>query len=141
MLFVRARPCIASLTKAQFPALAFASRTLTASPILRKMTQDKDGNKRSEGNEPHQYQAGSTTHREEDQWKKAPPYRIHEKNDNFDVKWKGKCHCGAVQYELSREKPLDSKYCHCTTCQRLHGVCVVLPYLRWPSAKKLTEHC
>jgi hypothetical protein len=23
---------------------------------------------------------------------------------------------------LSREKPLAAKYCHCTTCQRLHGV-------------------
>lgn len=85
------------------------------------MGETKDGDKRSDGNEPHQYQAGSTTSREEDQWKQKPPYRIHEKG-NFDVKWKGKCHCGAVQYEISREKPLASKYCHCTTCQRMHGV-------------------
>lgn len=85
------------------------------------MIEDKDGNKRSDGNEPHQYQAGSTTHRPEDEWKTKPPYRIHDKAENFDVKWKGKCHCGAVQYELSREKPLSSKYCHCTTCQRMHG--------------------
>ncbi|KAK4038545.1 Mss4-like protein [Parachaetomium inaequale] len=84
------------------------------------MSQDKNGNKRSDGNEPHQYQAGSTTSREQDQWKERPPYRIHDKAD-FDAKWKGKCHCGAVQYELSRERPLASKYCHCTTCQRMHG--------------------
>lgn len=83
--------------------------------------KDKDRNKRSDGNEPHQYQAGLPTNCEEDQWKERPPYKIHDK-DKFDVKWKGKCHCGAVQYELSLEKPLASKYCHCTTCQRLHGV-------------------
>jgi hypothetical protein len=86
------------------------------------MLEDKDGNKRSTGHEPHQYQAGSSTDRKEDEWKHRAPYKIHDKAENFDVKWRGKCHCGAVQYELSREKPLASKYCHCTTCQRLHGV-------------------
>jgi len=49
------------------------------------------------------------------------PYRIHDEAEDFPVKWKGKCHCGAVRYELSRDKPLASKYCHCTTCQRMHG--------------------
>ncbi|KAI9148071.1 hypothetical protein HJFPF1_11893 [Paramyrothecium foliicola] len=80
-----------------------------------KMGQDNDGQ------EAHQFQAGKTTHREEDQWKHRAPYRVHDKADGFDVKWKGKCHCGRVQYQLSREKPLSSKYCHCTTCQRLHA--------------------
>ncbi|KAH8903817.1 hypothetical protein BR93DRAFT_930955 [Coniochaeta sp. PMI_546] len=73
------------------------------------------------GEKAHQYQAGDTTHREEDQWKFKAPYKIHDKGDKFEAKWKGKCHCGKVQYELSRDKPLASKYCHCTTCQRLHG--------------------
>lgn len=86
------------------------------------MFENKQGGKRSDGDEPHQYQANSTAHRDEDQWKFRPPYRIHDKAENFPVRWKGRCHCGAVQYELSREKPLASKYCHCTTCQRLHGV-------------------
>ena len=86
------------------------------------MSETRRGDKRSDGNEPHQYQAGSTTDREEDQWKHRAPYRIHDNPKDFPVKWKGKCHCGAVQYQLSREKPLASKYCHCTTCQRLHGV-------------------
>jgi len=85
------------------------------------MGEDKDGNKRSDGNEPHQHQASSRTDREEDQWKFRAPYLIHKGPDKFDVKWKGKCHCGAVQYQLKREKPLSSKYCHCTTCQRMHG--------------------
>ncbi|KFA61047.1 hypothetical protein S40285_08010 [Stachybotrys chlorohalonatus IBT 40285] len=84
----------------------------------RKMGQeDTNGG----GQEAHQYQASKSTHRDEDQWKHRAPYRIHEKNDNFDVKWKGKCHCGKVEYQLAREKPLSVKYCHCTTCQRLHG--------------------
>lgn len=86
------------------------------------MTEDKEGNKRSDGHEPHQYQAGSGTSHKEDHWKERPPYRIQDKESGFDAKWKGKCHCGAVQYELSRDKPLASKYCHCTTCQRMHGV-------------------
>ncbi|KAK0610668.1 Mss4-like protein [Bombardia bombarda] len=78
--------------------------------------------KESDGAEAHQYQAGSTTHREEDQWKHRPPYRLNDDGGkDFVAKWKGKCHCGAVQYELSRDKPLASKYCHCTTCQRMHG--------------------
>jgi len=57
-----------------------------------------------------------------DDWKKKPPYNVHDdNNEGFDVKWEGRCHCGKVKYQLSRDKPLDSKYCHCTTCQRLHG--------------------
>lgn len=72
--------------------------------------------------EAHQHQAGSTTHREEDEWKHREPYKIHDKQEGFDAKWKGKCHCGKVKYELSRDKPLASKYCHCGTCQKLHGV-------------------
>ncbi|KAK1826278.1 Mss4-like protein [Podospora conica] len=79
--------------------------------------------KRSDGTEPHQHQAGSSTTRDEDQWKFRPPYRLADDDDTapFDVKWRAKCHCGAVRYELSRARPLAAKYCHCTTCQRLHG--------------------
>lgn len=76
----------------------------------------------SDKQEPHQFQAGDTTHREEDQWKFREPYRVHDKAEDFDVKWEGSCHCGKVTYQLSRDKPLAAKYCHCTTCQRLHGV-------------------
>ncbi|ROW01278.1 hypothetical protein VMCG_05876 [Cytospora schulzeri] len=72
--------------------------------------------------EPHQHQASSTTHRSEDEWKHNAPYRIHhESKEGFEVKWRGECHCGRIKYELSRDRPLASKYCHCTTCQRLHG--------------------
>jgi hypothetical protein len=55
------------------------------------------------------------------EWKQRPPYRIHEKNEDFDVKYEANCHCGKVRYQLSRREPLDSKLCHCTTCQTQHG--------------------
>jgi hypothetical protein len=55
------------------------------------------------------------------EWKQRPPYRVHEKNEDFDVKYEANCHCGKVQYQLSRREPLDSKLCHCTTCQTQHG--------------------
>lgn len=72
-------------------------------------------------NEAHRHQAGSTTHRDQDEWKHREPYRIHQSDEKFSVKWRGGCHCGRVKFQLSRERPLVSKYCHCTTCQRLHG--------------------
>lgn len=97
-----------------------------------------DGDSPQPDHEPHQHQASSTTHRQEDEWKHRAPYRIHksfspkmdgnkeeseneEKEEDFPVKWRGQCHCGRVKYQLRRERPLSSKYCHCTTCQRLHG--------------------
>ena len=94
-------------------------RSFTAMPPKK----DKSGSNGTVAEGSHKYQAGDTTHREEDQWKHREPYRIHEDDEKFPVKWKGSCHCGNVKYQLSREKPLASKYCHCTTCQRLHGVC------------------
>ncbi|KAK5946222.1 hypothetical protein PMZ80_000363 [Knufia obscura] len=71
--------------------------------------------------EAHQFQSGARTDRKEDEWKHNPPYRVHEDDEKFPAKWTGGCHCGKVKYQLSREKPLASKFCHCTTCQRLHG--------------------
>ncbi len=58
---------------------------------------------------------------EHNEWKFKAPYRIHDGADKFKAIYEGSCHCGKVQYQLSREAPLDSKYCHCTVCQRLHG--------------------
>ncbi|KAI9760658.1 MAG: hypothetical protein M4579_001522 [Chaenotheca gracillima] len=56
-----------------------------------------------------------------DAWKQRPPYSIHKPEEHFQARYNGSCHCGKVTYQLSREKPLDAKYCHCTTCQVLHG--------------------
>ena len=58
-------------------------------------------------------------------WKLRAPYRIHDNDPDFHVRYEGNCHCGKIRYQLSREKPLDAKYCHCHTCQKLH--CTVIP--------------
>jgi hypothetical protein len=63
----------------------------------------------------------SSSDKPEDAWKYRAPYRIHSPADKFISRYTAQCHCGRVQYQLSREVPLDAKYCHCTTCQRLHG--------------------
>ncbi|WPH03773.1 Hypothetical protein R9X50_00665600 [Acrodontium crateriforme] len=55
------------------------------------------------------------------EWKKRPPYQIYSPNDKFKSLYDASCHCGTVKYQLSREAPLDSKICHCTTCQTQHG--------------------
>lgn len=55
------------------------------------------------------------------EWKQRAPYRIHEDNDKFNALYEANCHCGKVKYQLSRKEPLDSKLCHCTTCQTQHG--------------------
>lgn len=56
-----------------------------------------------------------------DEWKERAPYKVQDNDPNFNARYEGACHCGRVKYQLSREKPLDAKYCHCTTCQKLHG--------------------
>lgn len=55
------------------------------------------------------------------EWKRRAPYRVHDANEDFKSLYEASCHCGKVQYQLAREKPLDSKLCHCTTCQTQHG--------------------
>lgn len=55
-------------------------------------------------------------------WKTRAPYKLHDSNDGFKARYEAACHCGKVEYELSREEPLDSKLCHCTTCQTQHGM-------------------
>lgn len=59
--------------------------------------------------------------RDQEDWHYRAPYRTHTKDEGFKVVHEGSCHCGRVKYQLSREKPLDAKYCHCTTCQVIHG--------------------
>ncbi|KAK1762761.1 Mss4-like protein [Phialemonium atrogriseum] len=66
-------------------------------------------------------QVSSTAQGEGEQWKYRAPYQVHDNGDGFEARWKGQCHCGRIQYQLSRDRPLASKYCHCRTCQRLHG--------------------
>jgi len=59
--------------------------------------------------------------RDQDDWMFRVPYRAHTEDDGFRALHEASCHCGRVKYQLSRKKPLDAKYCHCTTCQVTHG--------------------
>jgi hypothetical protein len=52
-------------------------------------------------------------------WENRAPYSIHEKD--FNAIYEASCHCGKIAYQLSRKEPLDSKLCHCTTCQTQHA--------------------
>lgn len=101
-----ARPQVYS--KSFFPASFKAVTPLTSSSSIRSITMDKD-----------QSRGESTEGISE--WKKRAPYKVHDSNDNFKARYEASCHCGKVKYQLSREEPLDSKLCHCTTCQTQHG--------------------
>lgn len=57
----------------------------------------------------------------DNEWKFRAPYKVHTKDNNFKALYEGSCHCGRVRYQLSRERPLEAKFCHCRTCQVLHG--------------------
>ncbi|KAI5888684.1 uncharacterized protein SCHCODRAFT_02637391 [Schizophyllum commune H4-8] len=54
-----------------------------------------------------------------DDWRTQPPYAPAEgqKIAYYTVS----CYCSRVEYTIYAERPLDSKFCHCTECQRLHG--------------------
>ncbi|CAM6129239.1 unnamed protein product [Calypogeia fissa] len=63
-----------------------------------------------------------TIDQESEDWKHRPPYAtLDPQNGGFKPRYEGSCHCGRVKFQLSREIPLDAKFCHCTDCQRLHG--------------------
>ncbi|KAK7999189.1 hypothetical protein PG991_014864 [Apiospora marii] len=71
----------------------------------------------------------TTTHADEEaekqkdgcEWRDQPPYRTEGSNEHATKHHEAQCNCGRIKYWLSREKPLASKYCHCTDCQSLHG--------------------
>jgi len=47
----------------------------------------------------------------------SPPYTRPE---GFAPKYNASCFCGTIKWQLS-EDALDAMYCHCETCQTLHG--------------------
>ena len=52
-------------------------------------------------------------------WQEEPPYGCPDPS-GFEVRYRAQCFCGAVAFE-TRAEPVDAKFCHCPTCQRLHG--------------------
>jgi len=53
-----------------------------------------------------------------DDWRHAPPYS--QRAGAFVTKYRAQCYCGAVAFEVCSD-PVDSKICHCRSCQSLHG--------------------
>lgn len=49
----------------------------------------------------------------------GPDYAAAD-DDTFVPRYRARCHCGAVWYEVGVD-PVDAKLCHCRTCQTLHG--------------------
>jgi hypothetical protein len=41
-------------------------------------------------------------------------------DESFTVKYRARCHCAAVGYEVGAD-PVDAKMCHCRACRVLHG--------------------
>ncbi|KAI5792392.1 Mss4-like protein [Peziza echinospora] len=55
----------------------------------------------------------------------SPPHRIPYRNPTTEkIYHHGRCFCGKVTFTVHRPMPVGSKYCHCKTCQRLHGAVV-----------------
>ncbi|GLB44281.1 putative glutathione-dependent formaldehyde-activating enzyme [Lyophyllum shimeji] len=51
-----------------------------------------------------------------------PPYSSEDSNYPIaQPLYTGACFCGAVVFTVSRQAPLDARFCHCTTCQTLHA--------------------
>ena len=54
-------------------------------------------------------------------WKQKAPYLSPSAGEVFDIQYTASCMCGEVQYAVNSD-PVASKYCHCTSCQTLHGM-------------------
>ena len=102
---------ISPASRALFRINILPSHTNTRAMAEQASTYRANGDNGDEGN----------TEGEHNEWKHRAPYKVHDNDPNFHARYEASCHCGKVQYQLSREKPLDCKYCHCTTCQKLHG--------------------
>jgi hypothetical protein len=119
---VRSRlPSIAPKVSVKFPA-----STTFIRPYIKPTTP-----KMSPSAEEKDKAQASTSNKEDiegshNEWKFRVPYKVHENDKNFKALYEGSCHCGRVQYQLSRKKPLDAKFCHCSTCQTLHGTSITL---------------
>ena len=54
-------------------------------------------------------------------WKHQEPYLPAKDDEGFKIQHKASCMCGQIQYVVDSD-PVAAKYCHCTSCQTLHGM-------------------
>lgn len=55
-------------------------------------------------------------------WDQKAPYLPASAGEDFNILYTASCMCGEVQYAVDSD-PVAAKYCHCTSCQTLHGMC------------------
>lgn len=60
------------------------------------------------------------TFQDEDPSNRAP-YSQQPLDQFGEARWRAHCQCGNVSYRLRSERPLMAKFCHCRSCQVLHG--------------------
>lgn len=82
-----------------------------------KADDDDDDRPSSRGNENNE-ETGETGEEDDDTSKLTGPPYIHP--SSFKATYSGHCFCGAIQFSLSGE-PKANVFCHCRSCQRLHG--------------------
>jgi len=117
--------CYSTTTKnTQTPASAFSA------PVTPDCSNETAAAARTYATmDPHEQEQENKTGLND--WKTKAPYKMHDPTEHFEARHEAACHCGKVEYELSREEPLDSKLCHCTTCQTQHGMfCSYIPVTR-----------
>ncbi len=54
------------------------------------------------------------------EWQRNTPFLLASEDKDFQIKYTASCMCGEVQYAVDCD-PVAAKYCHCTSCQKLHG--------------------
>ncbi|RDI84461.1 hypothetical protein Vi05172_g5728 [Venturia inaequalis] len=116
-------------TNNKTPSKRPSSTDLTSHPKKKSHNEDKFSSTSAKQNtiDPTEHDDPSQNHEKSEsvegihEWKTRPPYQIHKDESDFEARYEASCHCGKVTYQLSREEPLDSKLCHCTTCQTQHG--------------------
>ncbi|KAJ5908673.1 hypothetical protein N7495_001355 [Penicillium taxi] len=53
--------------------------------------------------------------------KHRSPYKLHLPGEFGEIKWSAHCQCRKISYSLKQYSPIDAKFCHCRTCQVMHG--------------------
>ena len=56
-----------------------------------------------------------------DIWKSSDPYLPLGATEDFEIRFTATCMCGKVEHAVDSD-PVVSKFCHCTSCQILHGM-------------------
>lgn len=54
-------------------------------------------------------------------WVNQDPYKLPTQEPAFNPVYTGRCLCGDIEFKISRQVPLDAKFCHCRLCQKQHG--------------------